>query len=235
MAQKVWFNIRHDDHIPARYANILERGAIVNGDQVVAAGASLTIHEGFDFASGDKWLYAPSRTVINLETVHTITTITSTSIAVPLGGSFADKSILINLGADTGGTLLDGGTYDLPNWDAAAIEIYEDPFGDSAISNSRVTIETGGEVSYWGSTQPHWVVLVSAGGVPVKVYLDSNSSSGGSVPTYTAVTEPTASAAWLNQMIVVKDTNQPAQVKMCTTDLAGTGYEWVPLGSGQAF
>jgi hypothetical protein len=213
----------------------LERGVVVNGDQVVAAGGNLTVHEPTSvFAAGDKWLYAINRTTISTDTVHTITTVASTSIAVPLGGSFQDKSILINLGADTGGTLLSGGTYDLPNWDAAAVEIYEDPNGDSVITNSRVTLETGGEVSYWGGTQPHWVCLVSAGGVPVKIYMDSNSSAGG-VPEYTAATTPTASFSWLNQTIVVKDANVPSITQICTKGLAGTGYEWVPLGSGQAF
>jgi len=216
MAQHRYF-LKHDDRIPAKWASVLERGAIVNGAQTVASGSTVTVHAEHEFASGDKALYALERDNISQVVVFSISGTTSTTLTISPAITVPDKAILINLGADTGGVIQTDGSYSKPNWDAAAVTIYKDPNGDEAHSNSRVDVDPGGELGYWGAGTAQWIVLRQSGGDPIRAYMDievggTTSASGAALPafgskgqTYLLEGPPDILYAWMANSAGVED------------------------------
>lgn len=177
-----------EDRIPARWINVLERGAIVNGAQ--ASVNTVTVHEGHEIATSDKLYYCPDRTNIQTARVFSVSSAAATSVTFSGGTfSFPDKSLLLNLGADTGAEQQNDGSFSLPNWDAAVITVYKDPAGDDSWTNGRVTVDPGGEFGFWADGRTVWCVVRDSGGIPKRIYMDvapaggATASRGSSLPS----------------------------------------------------
>lgn len=173
---KYFLNI--EDRVPAKWFSVLERGAIVNGVQ--NSVNAVTVHDGHEFATNDKFIYAENRRNILIDRIFTVSSATATTVT--FGGasfSFPDKAYLINLGVDTGGVVQNDGSFSKLEYDAAAVAVYKDPAGDDAWANSRVDIDPGGEVGFWADGRMVWGVVRNSGGHGVRLYTDIGSTSGG--------------------------------------------------------
>ena len=177
-----------EDRVPVKNFAVLERGAMVNGVQ--SAVTTVTVHDGHDLATDDKFIYCQTRTNTQLTRIFTVSSSTATTVTFSGATfSFPDKALLLNLGADTGGVIQNDGTYSKLEFDAAAVTIYEDPAGDSAITNSQASIDPGGEVGFYADGSVVWATTLDSGGLPNRVYPDVG-SAGSIAPRSTAL--PTA-------------------------------------------
>jgi len=165
-----------EDRVPVSAFAVLERGAVVNGDQ--AAVNTVTVHEGHDFAGSDKFIYALARDNIRIDRIFTVSSVTATTVVFS-GATFTfpDKAYLINLGVDTGGVVQNDGTYSKLEYDAAAITVYKDPAGDAAWTDSQVPVDPGGEVGFYGDGRVLWGVALNTGGLGIRIYPDVGSAA----------------------------------------------------------
>ena len=120
--QRYFINV--EDRVPAKKIAVLERGGIVNAAQ--NAVNTVTVHEPHEFAVNDKFVFAPDRTNVlappGIARVFTVDLVTTTTVRFTGGTfSFPDKSLLVNFGADTGGTTNSDGSTAKLNIDAAAV------------------------------------------------------------------------------------------------------------------
>jgi hypothetical protein len=181
-----------EDRIPASQIAVLERGAIVNGAQTGVN--TVTVHDGHEFAISDKFLVQgpPSTRVFTVSGVAD-TTVTFSGNTF----SFPDKAVLLNVGADTGGTQNDDGSWAKLNWDAGAISAYKDPAGDDTWTNGLVTVEPGGEVGFWGDGRILWLAVLDSGDIAVRVYPDFGATGTGIIRSATEPTVGNQSIFWI--------------------------------------
>lgn len=213
-----------EDRVPVRNFAVLERGALVNGAQ--ASVNTVTVHEGHDFATSDKFIYCTTRTNVRIERIFTVSSATSTTVTFSGGTfSFPDKALLVNLGVDTGGVIQDDGSYSKLNFDAAAVTIYEDPAGDSSITNSQASVDPGGEVGFYASGSVVWAVTLNAGGLPNRAYPDVG-SAGSVAPRATAL--PATGAP--GQYFVLDGGTGVGDIVYIWVKFTDDTYDWMFLG-----
>ena len=219
-----------EEHRPALKVSVLERGALVNETQT--AVNTVTVHSPHDFAIGDKFLYALTRSNIRTERIFTVTASADTSVTfsgAPF--TFPDKSHLINLGADTGGVLQTDGSYSKLNWDGSTVDVSKSPDLEDLYTNSEIAIDPGGEVGFWADATDIWVVARSTGGAPLRIYIfsfvDAAPTDSSSVPTPIA-TAIDGALAWYRADAIVGLANG-ANVSSWQ-DLSGNGNHLTAAG-----
>jgi len=174
-----------NDDLPAGLVNCYARGAVVNGEQSFVN--TVTVHAPHDIQTGQKFLYALSRTNIQTERIFTCTARAATTITFSgLPFSFTDKNYLVPLGADTGGVLQADGSYSKINWDGTTVVVTKDPTGSSAYTSAAVPIEPGGELGFWSAESELWAVSRQIGGRPQRVYVLSSSTGAALDPLWNA-------------------------------------------------
>jgi hypothetical protein len=181
-----------EDRVPASQLAVLERGAVVNGAQTSVN--TVTVHAPHEIVTGDKFLYCPTRTNVlappGMARVFTVTGYAATTVTFSGSTfSFPDKALLLNVGADTGGSQNDDGSWQKLNFDAAVVSIYKDPAGDDAWPNSRADVDPGGEVGFWADGRVVWACTLDSGNRPLRVYPDMGAS--GSPLAIRSAVEPT--------------------------------------------
>jgi hypothetical protein len=180
----VRFSLQMGDRLPAASAVIFKRGAVVNGNQ--NAVNMVTVHQPHDFADGDKFYYALTRSNIIKTRVFTVTGYNPNfPTQVPYSGAvftWPDGSFLVPLGTDTGAEQQPDGSYSDPNYDGSPLSVYSDPHGDDAYLYAKVPIEPGGDLGFWCSTSDLWILALDSRLRIVRFYIVSQSSAtaGGS-------------------------------------------------------
>jgi hypothetical protein len=155
----------------------MERGGLVDGAQSLVN--TVTVFTGHQLAIGDKFLYALSVDNISMERVFTITNVVTNAITFSGDAfSFPDESILVNLGADTGGLQRADLTWEPPNYDAS-LDISSDP--ELSTTFKALTVPPNKEIGFWidDTLVPFWALIVDGGTKAYRVFMDLGSSPSG--------------------------------------------------------
>lgn len=170
---KAHFFIATNDRIAARYATVYKAGARLAAD--ASASTSITVHAVHGVSNGNKLVYGLTRTNVGVRVPYTVSDVSSsldTAITVSPALTASAESLLVNLEADTGLALQSDGSYTAPEFDGSTVTIYSDPNGDVTITNSTVTMEAGGEISFYADAGTYWIVVHDFRRQIVRVYPD---------------------------------------------------------------
>jgi hypothetical protein len=214
-----------EDRVPVSAFAVLERGAVVNGDQ--AAVNTVTVHEGHDFAASDKFIYALARDNIRIDRIFTVSSVTATTVVFSGATfSFPDKALLINLGVDTGGVIQNDGSYSKLEYDAAAITVYKDPAGDAAWTNSQVDVDPGGEVGFYGDGRVVWGVALDTGGRGIRIYPDVGSAAASAARGTSLPSDGTP-----GQLFILDGGAGVADIVYIRVEFSDDTFDWLELGN----
>lgn len=131
---------------------VLPAGGIASAN---SSANVITMGAGHGFVAGEKIMVGADEATFSGS--QSIQSVTATTITFTSGVNFnvVVGDTIINLGVDTGTSQ--------PNYDGSTVTIYSDPAGATAISNEEVTVNEGGEYSYYhnGATNL-WEVVRSS-------------------------------------------------------------------------
>jgi len=159
------------------FVNAYAPGAIASGasDAPIGATTVLNLFTGHGVVAGDYVMKGIDTTKVALVDSVTATTITIHNITI----TAVKDDVFINLGPDTGGTT--------PTYiqTSPRVVIYSTPDTTTAVPNSILTCDSGGDYGYWYAVDAQiWELVRNTAGTPIdyiiqnsNVLLSSSSSS----------------------------------------------------------
>lgn len=137
---------------------VYERGAVASG---ASSDGTIEVYAGHGVEAGDRLLLEPGGANTLTATVDSVTA--TTIVFSPETYSTTKGMLLVNMGSDTGMAS--------PNFDGSGETIYTYP-GETAVSNSTVTVNSLGNYSYWYiGNYERWELIRTSGGSIVEVRL----------------------------------------------------------------
>lgn len=206
-----------EDRVPARYATVYTRGALVNGAHTGVN--TVAVHAGHEIATGDNFVaFVDGKTPLS-DRVYTASTAASTSIVFANEvQSFPNRCILVGLGTDSGSLASDVA------FDGSSLTVYKDPAGSASWTSANVDIQPSGEFSFYGSGRPVWVLIRNAYNKPTRVYIDVApygpvAAGGTALPA----------AGVPRQLFVLEQGAGLPDILYCWVKQASDAYAWVEV------
>ena len=106
--------------------------------------------------------------------------------------------------------------------------MYTDAAGDDTVSS--VSIPNDGEIEFWASSVPVWVVLLDNGNRPIKFFVDigmpAAAASSSVTRASTAPSSPNPGDIWI-------DSSSVPDITYIYILITGSTFDWVEIISGE--